>query len=300
MPNSGEGLSVSWWASAYVSAATHAPNGESLTRDEKLIALIIADHHDVSSNCAWPSVPRLARMALMSPRHAVDVLYSLERKQFLAVQRGNGRGNGSTYVLLGMPSQPNATPSSPRKHAQRAPFSEKKTLPKRMHKGCTVEQKRVHKGCTKGAQQSNAIRKEPTEQEPIKQPRELEADELADRVMAIGFRDSTRRSKDLIERALFEEVQAGGPPGELLEALCRIYRWTENGVFAPKCFEVIPRWKEPRELWERRNGKQDSRGPGTTRKAQSQLDALEQFRQAEARKNSRMAVRDGDRDGYGD
>jgi hypothetical protein len=278
---------MSWWATAYVGAATLAPNGEALTRDEKLMGFIIADHHETSSNCAWPSVPRLAEMALMGKRHANEVIHSLKRKGFLAVRPGNGRGNTAEYVLVGLPPYPG-------KGAQPAPFISQKKLPKMVQKRCTETQEKVQKGCT--VAQRN--KEEPNE--PINQPRELEAHEFVERVMAIGFRDSTRRTKPLIERALFEEVQAGALPDEVLEGLCRIYRWTENGMFAPKCFEVIPRWREPRELWERRNGKQDDRAPGTTRKAQSQLDALEQFRQAEARRNSRMGLRDGDRNGHGD
>jgi hypothetical protein len=177
---------VSWWATAHVGMVTHAPNGEPLTRDEKLVAFIIADHHGLSTNDAWPSVPRIAGMALMSKRHAVDVLASLERKGFLAKHPGNGRGNVTSYVLLSLPNPPYSKPLE--KDAQRAPFA----TPERVQKGCTTEQK----GCKKGAQLDIAIRKEPTEpNEPIEPAGKTEGDapEFAVEAQSLPFQNKPCR-----------------------------------------------------------------------------------------------------------
>jgi hypothetical protein len=137
---------MSWWATAHVGTATHAPNGEALTRDEKLMALILADHHDPAEDCSWPGVFRLAEMALMSKRHAITVLHSLERKEFLVIVRGSGRGHGSEYHLLTVPPQPSAI--GQKKGAQRAPFTSEEKLRERVQKGCTEQPERVQKGCT--------------------------------------------------------------------------------------------------------------------------------------------------------
>lgn len=87
----------------------------------------------------------------------------------------------------------------------------------------------------------------------LKEKKELDSEDLVGKVMAIGFRDSTRRSKSQIEHALFEEIESGADPPDILESLFRIYRWTNNGEFAPKCFEVIPRWRERQDFWERKD-----------------------------------------------
>lgn len=90
--------------------------------------------------------------------------------------------------------------------------------------------------------------------------KELDSEDLVSRVMAIGFRDSTWRSKSQIERALFEEVQAGADTGEMFNALRRIYKWTDSGIYAKPCFEVIPRWREPQNLWERKANAKSNEG----------------------------------------
>jgi hypothetical protein len=141
---------MSWWASGYVKAMSLAPSGDRLTRDEKFVALILADYHDMERNVAWPSRPRLADDALMSLRHCIDVLRSLERKAVIEVVSGNGRGNCSSYKFLHLPAPDGA--DSQGNHARRASFDKKETgrkgaggapfpSPKRVQKGCTDEQR---------------------------------------------------------------------------------------------------------------------------------------------------------------
>lgn len=111
-----------------------------------------------------------------------------------------------------------------------------------------------------------------------KEKKELGSEELVAKVIAIGFRDSTLRSNSLIERALFEEREQGADLDELYMKLCQIHEWTANGEFAPKCYEVIPRWREPQNLWERKaNGKSNSELP----KSRAQL-AIEENRRLES------------------
>lgn len=85
------------------------------------------------------------------------------------------------------------------------------------------------------------------------------SEQLLTSVLAIGFRDSTWRSQNLVEHALFQEIEHGAEPDELPAALRKIYSWTNNGEFAPKCHEVISRWREPQNFWERRNGQHASK-----------------------------------------
>lgn len=96
--------------------------------------------------------------------------------------------------------------------------------------------------------------------EPQKCKDWIASEDLVQKVIAIGFRASDRRNQSLIERALFEEVEAGADPDELLASLGRIYTWTSSGEFAPKCFEVIPRWREPQNLWERKANAKSNEG----------------------------------------
>ncbi len=148
---------MSWWATAYVGGLTHCPNGEGLTRDEKLLLMVLADHHDPAQNAAYPGLPRLAQLALMSKRHAVDVLASLERKGVLAIKRGCGAGNRSDYVFVEMPEQ------ASRKGAPHAPFLPQKNLPAKVQKRCTAEQQMVQKGCTGGQRNKEVEPAEPQE-----------------------------------------------------------------------------------------------------------------------------------------
>jgi hypothetical protein len=93
---------VSWKATAFVSELSKYPDGTPITRDEKLILFILADHHNISSNDAWPSVTTMADQALMSERHARDILRKAERHGLLETSKGGGRGKKSSYKFTGM------------------------------------------------------------------------------------------------------------------------------------------------------------------------------------------------------
>ena len=98
-----------------------------------------------------------------------------------------------------------------------------------------------------------------------KKEKEFDSDEYVKRVMSIGFRDSTIRTRDLIARALFTEIKnLGADPDEMFESLCQIFKWTSSGVFAKPCYEVIPRWREKQDFWERRPDAKQAGGKFST------------------------------------
>jgi hypothetical protein len=88
----------------------------------------------------------------------------------------------------------------------------------------------------------------------------------------------TDRAVSLIVKELGKLKAKGHAPGDVLDQ------------------SVRNDWQDVYPLkGENRNGNRHA--TGTTRKAQAQLDSLEQFREAEARTNSRMAERHGNSDG---
>lgn len=91
---------MSWKASAHVKEQTHAPNGKKLTRSEKFLMLILADYYNDEQQAAWPSIPRLAKDALMSERQARRVIHSLEKKQVLLVSRRAPKPNFYRFTGL--------------------------------------------------------------------------------------------------------------------------------------------------------------------------------------------------------
>lgn len=84
---------------------------------------------------------------------------------------------------------------------------------------------------------------------------EQEIDDLKIRIQKIGFRDSKGMGSILPQAAdsqLAFTLSEGADPVELLEKLCRIFKWTDEGTKAPRLHEVIRRWQEPQGFWERK------------------------------------------------
>ena len=72
---------MSWKATAYIKGLRTCPNGEAMTRSEKLVGLVLADsHQDRGKAYTYPSVDGLAEDSLMSKRECQRTLASLERK----------------------------------------------------------------------------------------------------------------------------------------------------------------------------------------------------------------------------
>lgn len=98
---------MSWKATAYVDGLT-----EGLSRSEKLVMFIIADHHNPEKGIAWPSVPRIANRAMLTEQHTYRVLRSLENKGFITKVQGGGRAsNQYTFPGLEIDPQQNVTPN---------------------------------------------------------------------------------------------------------------------------------------------------------------------------------------------
>jgi Helix-turn-helix domain len=99
---------MSWQATAYVSELTVTPTGDTLTRSEKLLALLLANRHNPDSHIAWPSVRRLADEALLSVRMVQYCLKSLEKKGVITIERrwiGPSQCGPNGYRFPGLPSR---------------------------------------------------------------------------------------------------------------------------------------------------------------------------------------------------
>jgi hypothetical protein len=88
---------MSWRASAYIKALVMCPNGERISRTEKLVGLVLADsHQDKASLFTFPSVRMIAEDSLMDERVARRLLASLERKGVIERERAESQGRGQT------------------------------------------------------------------------------------------------------------------------------------------------------------------------------------------------------------
>lgn len=78
---------MSWAATAYIKNLRRAPNGEPITKGEKLVLIILSDYYHDEKGYAWPSLSRLADESLHSRRGVVLTLHALERKGLLCIVR---------------------------------------------------------------------------------------------------------------------------------------------------------------------------------------------------------------------
>lgn len=103
---------MSWKATAYVKELTHAPNGQKLTTAEKLLLFVLADYHRADGQgLCWPSLPRLAKESLLSRRHIVRVLKSLEDNGLISkgVSPKATSGETNNYRLNALDGAPEAS-----------------------------------------------------------------------------------------------------------------------------------------------------------------------------------------------
>jgi Helix-turn-helix domain len=89
---------MSWRASAYIKELKVCPNGEPLTRSEKLVAYALADSHQDrgADSHTFPSVEALAEDSLMTKRECQRILASLERKGAITRLRPTVQSRGMT------------------------------------------------------------------------------------------------------------------------------------------------------------------------------------------------------------
>jgi hypothetical protein len=75
-------------------AVVIAPNGERITRSEKLVLLNLADFANKDKgDLAWPSVPKLAELSLMSERQCRNIIRSLTRKRCITCEHRTNPAN---------------------------------------------------------------------------------------------------------------------------------------------------------------------------------------------------------------
>jgi hypothetical protein len=71
------------------------PNGERISRAEKLVALVLADsHQDKASTRTFPAMKMIAADSLMDPRVCRRIMASLERKGVIEREREANQGRG--------------------------------------------------------------------------------------------------------------------------------------------------------------------------------------------------------------
>lgn len=78
---------MSWDALRYVQKAVLAPNGEKLTKGEKLLMWELAYYHHDERGDAWASLSHLAERSLHTRPGVVVTLHSLARKQVIEIVR---------------------------------------------------------------------------------------------------------------------------------------------------------------------------------------------------------------------
>lgn len=85
---------MSWKATAFVKEITSG-----ITVAEKMVMFVLADYHNTTQKVAWPSVPVLAREALMTQRTVYRILESLEGKK---LRRIVTPGKPNSYQFIGL------------------------------------------------------------------------------------------------------------------------------------------------------------------------------------------------------
>ena len=82
---------MSWQATAWAKEVLVCPNGETITRSEKFVLLMLADDHRVHDGLIVISMSKLAENFLMSVRHARRAIRSMEAKGLIETILGDPR-----------------------------------------------------------------------------------------------------------------------------------------------------------------------------------------------------------------
>jgi hypothetical protein len=88
---------MSWKATSFAKDINTCPNGEKITRTEKLLLMVMADQHTTHQESVFVSQKNLSQESLLSVRHLRRCLESLESKGVIKTETGLGRGNLSGY-----------------------------------------------------------------------------------------------------------------------------------------------------------------------------------------------------------
>ena len=84
-------------ATARAKEISLSPTGEKITRTEKLLLMVMSDHHNTHQGFFYASNRLLAQEALLSLRQFQRLASSLEKKGIVKTETGLGRGNLTGY-----------------------------------------------------------------------------------------------------------------------------------------------------------------------------------------------------------
>ena len=133
---------MSWEAIDYVEKLRTAPDGQEITKDEKLVLLYLAGALNEGSGLAWRSVRTISADCHISLRQVQTILRDLERKGVIEIIRPtkNGRGRFLRYRFPELDAQ------------------QKKTVNRKAQKRCTERHGNMQKRCRIDAQNSPVIK----------------------------------------------------------------------------------------------------------------------------------------------
>ena len=78
---------MSWAATSYVKKLRVAPNGQPITKGEKLVLFVLSDYYHDELGYAWASLSHLAQESLHTRHGVILTLQSLEKKGVLSIIR---------------------------------------------------------------------------------------------------------------------------------------------------------------------------------------------------------------------
>ncbi|WHZ27611.1 MAG: hypothetical protein OJF51_002408 [Nitrospira sp.] len=106
---------MSWAATSYVKKLRVAPNGEAITKGEKLVLFVLADYHHEEKGHVWASLSHLAEESLHSRRGVILTLQALRDKGVLSIYRPSGsKTNHYRFTELDtLGNRTNEAPSPP-------------------------------------------------------------------------------------------------------------------------------------------------------------------------------------------
>jgi len=219
---------VSHRATLYTKDLQVCPNGEAVSRMEKLVLYALADYHqDRLGVNTYPSVASLAEESLMDERMCRRLLASLERKGVLAREWGEnqGRSHVTFYRFLqldqagkgGCPRPPSAAAVSGERGTKGGQKGGKSGTPSMEEQ--EQEQKQILPPIPPqagGSRQIADVRDEET-QKP-------ETCATAEARVAAAMGLTRRRDLARIRAAMGERVARGEPPGAVADAMIAEHR----------------------------------------------------------------------------
>ena len=156
---------MSWEAVDYIEKLRTAPNGQKITKDEKLVLLYLAGAHNEGIGLAWRSVRTISADCHISLRQVQVILRDLERKGVIEIIRPtkNGRGRFLRYGFPELDAQ------------------QKKNVNRKMQKRCTGHHENMQKRRSIGAQNIPAI-KEGTRTKNIQTEQQFDREQIPERL----------------------------------------------------------------------------------------------------------------------